>query len=58
MAIDKERLKIRLETEHRIYEDSPNVNVTYKDLARFVELFEEVIGSDPKIGFHNEKDRP
>jgi hypothetical protein len=49
-----EELKIRLRTERRIYEDSPNLVATYKDLARWTELFEEVLENNKQIGFKAE----
>jgi len=47
----KDNLKMRLEVERRIYEDSPNVTATYKDLARINEILIQLIDGDNKIGF-------
>ena len=56
MAINNDELKIRLRTERRIYEDSPNLVATYKDLARWTELFEELLETNKQIGFNSQKE--
>jgi len=43
-----DELLIRLEEQRKIYKDSPNVTVTYTDLARMVENLIEIIKRFPK----------
>ncbi len=43
MADRFERLKIRLEEQLKIYKDSPNVQVTYVDLARLIENLLDIL---------------
>lgn len=50
---NKERLVIRLEEQVRIYKDSPNVAITYIDMARIVEDFLEVLGVSNIEGFNH-----
>lgn len=56
MAKSNEKLKIRLNEQIVIYKDSPQVTVTYADLARTCENLLEIINSnDEPIGFKNGK---
>ena len=50
-----EVFKCRLNEQIRIYKDSPNMTVTYVDLARVIEDILELIEliDKPKVGFNN-----
>lgn len=52
-----ENLKIRMQEQIRIYKDSPNLTVTYCDLARLIEDLLFIISKidKEKIGFNNGK---
>ena len=56
---DPKELRIRFDEAMRIYGDSPNVTVTYKDLARLYEDMTqllELFGSS-RIGFKPQEER-
>jgi len=48
-------LAVRLRERLRVYKDSPQVNVTYIDLAHLIEDLLEIIEDKEAIGFKKEK---
>lgn len=52
----KSEIKARLMAEKRVYDDSPQVTVTYKDLSRLIENVLELVEGGREIkGFNNKK---
>jgi len=51
----REDVIVRLQAEKRVYDDSPQVTVTYKDLSRFIEHMIELTDSKGSIGFKEDK---
>lgn len=47
----KKDIKLRLLAEKRVYDDSPQVTVTYKDLSRLIEHIVELNDEKETIGF-------
>jgi len=51
---DKKELLIRVRERINIYRDSPNVNVTYVDLAQVLEIMQEMLDAPVVDGFKKE----
>ena len=49
-------MEIRLDERIRIYRGSPQVQVTYEDLAQLIEVLLEISHSNKEIGFNGNKE--